>query len=77
MKHLPPPPAALTDEQANDPRPLLPPGGATSEQVYERWNNDALDWGERRNALAYRWCSWANAFLVTAVPCGPKPAGLP
>jgi hypothetical protein len=59
-------------------RPLYPVEGLTSEARHEKWNNDTLDWGERRHLLAYRWCTLWNSFAAVKVDCGDAPvAGLP
>ena len=68
VEHLPPPPLALQSDQV-DPRPVLPSGAESSEAVYEAWLSDALDWGERRDLQARRWCAWANTWLAVKIDC--------
>ncbi|KPF74579.1 hypothetical protein IP68_12530 [Blastomonas sp. AAP25] len=68
VRHLPPPPLALQTDQV-DPRPALPVGAESSEAVYETWLSDALDWGDRRDLQAKRWCQWANTWLAEKVVC--------
>lgn len=73
MNFLPPAPQSLATEQTDDPRPPYPADGTTSEAAHEGWVSDALDWGERRNATAYRWCMLWNQFASEKTDCGPKP----
>lgn len=75
---LPPAPRDLAEARQADPRPVLPIDAVNSEAAYDRWNNDALDWGERRDLLAFRWCSLYNSFAPPASRsnCGPRPEGV-
>ena len=76
MNFLPPPPPAIETEQSEDVRPALPVEAQTSEQAYEQWLSDTLDWGDRRNLLAYRWCKLYSGFATEALDCGDKPDGV-
>lgn len=73
---LPPPPPEVSEDQASDARPAYPANGAESEEAHEGWVDDALDWGDRRNLLAYRWCMAWNKYAAIPVDCGPAPEGL-
>ncbi|PXW76000.1 hypothetical protein C7451_106164 [Blastomonas natatoria] len=68
VEHLPPPPMALQADQV-DPRPALPAGAESSEAIYEAWVSDVMDWGERRDLQARRWCEWVNTWLADKVAC--------
>lgn len=68
VEHLPAPPLALQADQV-DPRPALPEGAESSEAIYEAWVSDVMDWGERRDLQAQRWCTWANTWLAEKVGC--------
>ena len=74
VRHLPPPPERLATDQRTQPRPVMSEAAATSEAAYEAWVSDMLDWGERRNGVAWRWCQLYNEFATTPVDCGAKPA---
>ncbi|HCT35090.1 MAG TPA: hypothetical protein DF966_18240 [Sulfitobacter sp.] len=69
---LPPPPAEIADDQANDTRPPYPEGDV-GEALHEGWVDDALDWGDRRDLLAYRWCELWNKRAEVQTNCGPDP----
>ena len=73
---LPPAPQDIERAQANDARPAYPDEALTSEAAHEAWTDDALDWGDRRNLLAYRWCQLWNTFAEVKSDCGPKPEGV-
>lgn len=76
VNFLPPPPPALQTEQAQDTRPVPPEGAETSEALYEQFVSDVFDWGDRRNALAYRWCKAYSEYAQEAIGCGVKPDGV-
>lgn len=73
---LPRAPATIAQDQAGDKRPAYPLEAATSEQSHEDWVSNTLDWGDRRNALAYRWCTLWNGYASVKVDCGPVPDGV-
>jgi len=54
----------------------MPEAAATSERAYEDWISDRLDWGDRRDAVAWRWCQIYNRFANSPTDCGPKPVGI-
>lgn len=55
-------------------RPVLSEEATTSEAAYENWLSDTLDWGERRNLLAYRWCLAYSRFASEPIDCGADPS---
>ena len=71
---LPPAPATIAEDQKNDTRPEYKPEYAESEAAHEKWNDDTLDWGDRRNLLAYRWCQLWNKFAEQKTDCGIDPS---
>ncbi|MXP43004.1 hypothetical protein [Allopontixanthobacter sediminis] len=73
MKFLPPAPAEIAQSQSGDLRPVYPVEALTSESAHEAWQDDALDWGDRKNLLAYRWCVLWNSFASEPVDCGAVP----
>lgn len=76
VNFLPPAPPQIEKDQAGDPRPEYPQGAVDSEDLHENWVSDALDWGDRRDLLAYRWCELWNKFAKEPVDCGVKPPGV-
>ena len=76
MNHLPPPPVKLAADQAGQPRPEMPDAALTSEAAYETWISDRLDWGDRRDGVAWRWCQLYNTFATAKTDCGAKPQGV-
>ncbi len=76
VEFLPAAPARLSAEQGQDPRPVYPADGAASEVAHETWANDHHDWGDRRDAVAWRWCQLWNSFASVKTDCGAKPAGV-
>ena len=76
MNFLPPAPPSLVQEQSEDTRPVLPEEAATGEAAYESFVSDVFDWGDRRNAVAYRWCLAYSKFAQEPIDCGEKPEGV-
>jgi hypothetical protein len=76
VNFLPPAPTQIETDQSGDPRPEYPQGADDSEDLHESWVSNALDWGDRKNLLAYRWCELWNKFATEAVDCGVKPIGI-
>ena len=70
---LPPAPAEVSHDQANDARPDYKPEYATSEDAHEGWVDNVMDWGDRRNLLAFRWCQLWNQYAEQKTDCGPDP----
>lgn len=71
-------PPEIVASQAGDVRPEITEQAAVSEQAYEDFISNRLDWGDRRNLLAYRWClAWNTvATALHQVDCGVEPAGV-
>lgn len=76
VEFLPRPPASLEQARQNDPRPVMPREALESEELFDEWQKDTNDWGDRRDGLAYRWCQLVSRFTEEPLDCGPEPEGV-